>query len=216
MTLNAEVYWSFRSPYSYLATPRLVAIEREWDIAIAVKPVYPLAKRTPEFFDQVNPLWPPYLMRDTYRLAQMMGIPFHWPMPDPIAMDMKTRRPLKDQPLVTRLTHLGIAAVERGRGLPFIDEISRLIWNGATQNWDQGDHLAQAAKRAGLDLAELEKAIADEAGYAAKVEANQQTQLAAGHWGVPLLVFENEPFFGQDRIDVALWRMKQRGLKKRA
>jgi len=29
-------------------------------------------------------------------------------------------------------------------------------------------------------------------------------------------VFENEPFFGQDRIDVALWRMKQRGLKKRA
>lgn len=216
MAMNVDLYWSFRSPYSYLATPRIVDMARAWDINVAVKPVYPIAKRTPEFFDQVNPLWPPYLMRDTYRLAQMMGIPFHWPVPDPIAMDLQTRRPLKDQPLATRLTHLGIVAAERDRGLPFIDEISRLIWNGATQNWDLGDHLAQAAKRAGLDLAELERAIADERACAAKVEVNQQAQLAAGHWGVPLLVFENEPFFGQDRIDVCLWRMKQRGLKKRA
>jgi hypothetical protein len=29
------------------------------------------------------------------------------------------------------------------------------------------------------------------------------------------LVFDGEPFFGLDRIDVALWRMKAAGLKKR-
>ena len=37
----------------------------------------------------------------------------------------------------------------------------------------------------------------------------------AGHWGVPTLVFEGEPFFGQDRIAMAKWRMEQKGLQPR-
>jgi 2-hydroxychromene-2-carboxylate isomerase len=45
------------------------------------------------------------------------------------------------------------------------------------------------------------------------IEANEEAQRHAGHWGVPLFVFEGEPFFGQDRIDHLVWRMKQRGLR---
>jgi len=33
--------------------------------------------------------------------------------------------------------------------------------------------------------------------------ANQDALKAAGHWGVPTLVFDGEPFFGQDRIAMA-------------
>jgi hypothetical protein len=29
------------------------------------------------------------------------------------------------------------------------------------------------------------------------------------------MVFEGEPFFGQDRIDLLRWRMEQRGLRRR-
>jgi hypothetical protein len=29
------------------------------------------------------------------------------------------------------------------------------------------------------------------------------------------MVFENEPFFGQDRFETLTWRMEQKGLKKR-
>ena len=29
------------------------------------------------------------------------------------------------------------------------------------------------------------------------------------------MVFQGEPFFGQDRIDLLVWRMKQRGLRSR-
>jgi 2-hydroxychromene-2-carboxylate isomerase len=32
---------------------------------------------------------------------------------------------------------------------------------------------------------------------------------------VPLFVFENEPFFGQDRLDHLIWRMRQHGLAER-
>ncbi|MCB1828126.1 MAG: DsbA family protein, partial [Coxiellaceae bacterium] len=103
-----------------------------------------------------------------------------------------------------------------GHGLPFIDEVSKLIWSGKVQGWNEGDHLAQAATRAGCDLARMEQTIAaDVAKYDAILEQNLADLEAAGHWGVPTLVFNGEPFWGQDRLDVLLWRLQQHGLKKR-
>lgn len=216
MTLEFDLFWSFRSPYSYLATGRIVEVEREYDVRVNVRPVYPLAVRQADFFDRVNPLWPMYVLRDTARIAEMLGIPYRWPDPDPIVQDYATRKVAPEQPYIHRLTRLGVAAVERGRGLAFIDEVSRVIWGGVS-GWDRGPHLARAAERAGLDLEEMDRAIeSDPRRYEAMIEKNQQDQLAAGHWGVPLMVFQGEPFFGQDRIDVLLWRMRQHGLRRRA
>jgi 2-hydroxychromene-2-carboxylate isomerase len=216
MTLSIDLFWSFRSPYSYLATPRLVEMTREYDLAVNARPVYPLAVRTAEFFDHVHPLWISYLMRDTYRLSQMLGLPYRWPRPDPVKVDPATRHALPDQPYIHRLTRLGCAAAEAGHGLAFLDEISRTIWSGEIDNWHEGDHLAKASARAGLDLASLDaKIAADPDKYEAIIQDNQKAHEAAGHWGVPTMAFEGEPFFGQDRLDVLLWRLKQRGLETR-
>ena len=51
--------------------------------------------------------------------------------------------------------------------------------------------------------------------YRAAIEANQDAQRAAGHYGVPLMALEGEPFFGQDRFDQLVWRLKQKGLQAR-
>ena len=48
------------------------------------------------------------------------------------------------------------------------------------------------------------------------IEKNQADHNAVGHWGVPTCAFEGEPFFGQDRLDVLLWRLKQHGLSRRS
>jgi 2-hydroxychromene-2-carboxylate isomerase len=188
----------------------------EYDLDIAVRPVLPIAVRLPGFFTQVNPLWPPYLLRDTMRIAECYGIDYGWPRPDPIVQDFATRAVATEQPYIYRLTRLGVAAVERGRGLPFIDEVSQIIWNGRIAGWNEGTHLADASTRAGLDLAELDTAIsADPAHYDAVIAANHDGLEAAGHWGVPTMVFKGEPFFGQDRIDLLLWRLQQHGLQRR-
>lgn len=216
MTLSIDLFWSFRSPYSYLATPRLVEMQREYDLHIAVRPVYPLAVRSGEFFGQVNPMWIPYLLRDTFRLSQMLGLPYKWPRPDPVVVDPMTRAATPNQPYIHRLTRLGCAAAETPRGLDFLYEVSRTIWSGENENWHQGNHLAKAAARAGLDLAELDRKIeADPEKYEAIIQANQKAHADAGHWGVPTMAFNGEPFFGQDRLDVLLWRLKQNGLEKR-
>lgn len=213
MTLSVDVFWSFRSPYSYLATPQLVALREQYDLEVLVRPVLPIAVRIEGFFKRVNPLWPPYLARDIYRLAQMQGTPVRWPRPDPIVMDIASGEVPADQPYIYRVTRMGQAAAEAGKGLAYISEVGSLIWSGSTDNWHEGDHLAKAAERAGLDPEALEATARDEADRLdAAIEANQKALETAGHWGVPTMVFEGEPFFGQDRLDVLVWRMKQRGL----
>ena len=215
MTLIADVFWSFRSPYSYLATRRYRALSEEYDLTLNLRPVYPLAIREPDFFERSHPNWLRYTFTDMFRVAQFQGVPFGPPRPDPIVQDVRTRKIADEQPYIFRLTRLGQAATRRGKSLAFCDEVSRLIWGGA-ENWHEGDHLSGAAMRAGLDLAELDaEAISDAEALDAEIAANQAALEAAGHWGVPTLVFDGEPFFGQDRIDMALWRMEQEGLTKR-
>lgn len=214
--LRVEVFWSFRSPYSYLATPRLADIVERYDVEIAVRPVYPLAVRVDGFFKRQDRRWPGYVARDARRIAQMLGMPFGPPRPDPIVMDFATGNVPQEQPYIRRLTHLGQAAAERGRGLPFILEVSRLIWGGEVDGWDCGDHLAQASARSGLELAELDRTLAEHAGpLEAAIQASHARLEEVGHWGVPTMVFNDEPFFGQDRIEALLWRMRQHGLALR-
>lgn len=216
MSVAFDLFWSFRSPYSYLVTPRIVELVREYDVTCNVRIVYPIAVRQADFFSNADPLWFFYLMKDTYRTAQFLGLPYRWPSPDPVYMDPQTRTYPREQPHIHRLSHLGVAASERGKGLEFIREVSHTIWSGTVDNWHEGDHLAQAAARAGLDLAELDAAIAaDEAHYIAEIEANQAAQRAGGHYGVPLMVVDGEPFFGQDRFDQLKWRLEQSGMTRR-
>ena len=37
MSLQVDLYYSFRSPYSYLATPRLFELARDYDVDIDVR-----------------------------------------------------------------------------------------------------------------------------------------------------------------------------------
>ena len=215
--LSIDVFWSFRSPWSYLATPRLAEWQRRYALRVNFRPVYPIAIRTPEFFDSVHPLWPRYFMTDVFRVAQFLELPFSWPQPDPVMQinENGRMRTGEEQPYIHRLTRLGVAAAEAGRGIEFANEVSTLIWSG-TQNWPEGSHLADASQRAGLDLEALDKTIVeDEARLEAAIEQNQIDHEKAGHWGVPTCVFEGEPFFGQDRLDVLLWRLEQKGLSER-
>jgi len=216
MSAEFDVYFSFRSPYSYLAAPQVVDLVRRFDVSARMRFVLPIAIRIPGFFKQVNPLWPPYLLRDTFRIAQMHNIPYRWPRPDPIVMDMATREVAPDQPFIDRVSRLGVVAERMGKGLAFARAASHAIWSGEIDNWHEGDHLARALAQAGLDVGEAERMAAeDEAGIDSEIAANEAAQKNAGHWGVPLFVFNDEPFFGQDRIDHLIWRLRQAGVAER-
>jgi 2-hydroxychromene-2-carboxylate isomerase len=217
VTLSLEIYWSFRSPYSYIALPRVVTLARDYDLDVEMRVVHPAAIRNPAYFRAMNSLSRPYFLRDSAREAAFHGMPFRRPVPDPIVQDQETLRIAEHQPYIHRLGRLGIAAQDRGCGLAFCFEVARILWEGAVDNWHEGNHLAHAADRAGLDLAEMDVAIAaDPDRYDRALAANDLALRAAGHWGVPTFVFQGEPFFGQDRLATLIWRLRQHGLVPRA
>ncbi|MEQ1498672.1 MAG: DsbA family protein [Novosphingobium sp.] len=216
MTHTLDLYWSFRSPYSYIVMPRLLELERNFDARVNVRPVLPIAVRQPEFFANSDPLWFSYLFRDSVRSAEFAGMPLRWPRPDPVAMDFATRTYPKEQPHIHRLTRLGQLAAERGHGLAVLRAVSHLIWSGEVDGWNEGDHLALALAKAGCDLAEMDAAQqAEAARLDAAIAQNEADQRTGGHYGVPLMVYDGEPFFGQDRYDQLVWRMQQKGMAAR-
>jgi 2-hydroxychromene-2-carboxylate isomerase len=216
MTLSFDFYFSFRSPYSYLAAPQVEALVARYDIAPRMRIVTPIALRIPGFFKNVNPLWPPYLLRDTFRISQMHNIPYRWPRPDPIVMDVAAGEVASDQPYIWRVSRLGVAAQRAGKGLAFVSRAAHAIWSGEIDNWHEGDNLTNALSAVGLDAAATEANVAEHAAdIDAEIAKNEADQKNAGHWGVPLFVFNDEPFFGQDRLDHLIWRMQQAGLEEK-
>lgn len=214
MSHNIDVFWSFRSPYSYLVTPDLLKLRRDFDVRVTLRPVLPIAVRSKGLlFDASDKKRPRYIVMDSRRRAAFLGLPFKWPRPDPVIQDLETYEVPDDQPRIWRLTALGVAAETRGKGIDLAHAVAAMIWGG-TEGWDQGDHLKDAVASVGLDLAEMEAAI-DMETVRREVEANHEALEAAGQWGVPTMVFEGEPFFGQDRIETLRWRLDGAGVSRR-
>ena len=214
MTETIDIYWSFRSPYSYLAIPDALTLEEDFDVKVNLRVVLPIAVRAKKaLFNKDNMKPALYIMLDAQRRAEFLGIPYAFPpSPDPIVQNYETLEVAEEQPYIFRLCMLGVEAQRRGKGLAFAASVSRLIMGG-TQGWDQGDKLSDAVAECGLDLAELDAAIAD-SDHMQEIDQNHAGLEEAGHWGVPTLVVRNEPFFGQDRIETLRWRLEQFGLKR--
>ena len=213
MRNSIDVYWSFRSPYSYLATPDMLRLREDFDVEVNLQVVLPIAVRSKAaLFDPSNMKPVRYIIMDSFRRAEFLGLPIAFPRPDPIVQDLTTLQVAEEQPYIYRLSHLGVEAQRRGKGIDFAANVSALIWGG-TENWDQGDHLKDAAAKAELDLADMEAAIQN-SDHQDEVERNQQALDDAGHWGVPTMVVKGEPFFGQDRIKTLRWRLEKLGLSR--
>jgi 2-hydroxychromene-2-carboxylate isomerase len=210
MSVNVDVFWSFRSPYSYLVTPDLIRLREDFDVDVHLRPVLPIAVRAKETLFTGDKRRVQYIINDAARRAEFLGMKYGFPSPDPIVQDMKTFEVAEKQPYIFRLTGLGIEAARRGKGIDFAYQVAHLIWSGEP-GWDEGDKLKEATAAAGLDLAELDAAILVQDPMP-EIDANHAALEASGHWGVPTMVFQDEPFFGQDRIDTLRWRLEKAGL----
>ncbi len=208
--ITVDLYWSFRSPYCYLAMDRLFALPKVMNVNIQVRHVWPGAMRRKGYFKTLHPNYPTYHSLDAPRAAMYLGIPYTRPVPDPLVFDPETSEPIIDQPYIRRLTGLAMAARELGREHEFLCSLMRLMWSGNVREWDQSDHLAQTATAAQLNFESLSR-IAEENSerFDREVDENGEQLTATGHWGVPCMVVDGEPFFGQDRVDMLVWRLHQ-------
>ena len=215
--MKIDLYFSYRSPYSYLILPRMLRLKEKYDIEINFKVVYPIAIRMPEWFEGKNFFTFFFFKMIDMRLqAKKLGIPFTSKLkPDPIRQNIMTGKISSHQPYIFDICHLGQMAQMKGVGMEFAFEVSSLIFGGV-ENWNTDENLSEAAKKVGLDLNQLRESVnVHEEEIIGQIKQNQVDQLNAGHHGVPLTVIGDKHFFGQDIFDKIMETLKENGLKER-
>ena len=215
--MKIDLYFSYRSPYSYLILPRMLKLKEKYDIEINFKVVYPIAIRMPEWFEGKNFFTFFFFKMIDMRLqAKKLGIPFTSKLkPDPIRQNIMTGKISSHQPYIFDICHLGQMAQMKGVGMEFAFEVSSLIFGGV-ENWNTDENLSEAAKKVGLDLIQLRESVnVHEEEIIEQIKQNQVDQLNAGHHGVPLTVIGDKHFFGQDQFDKIMETLKENGLKER-
>ena len=215
--MKIDLYFSYRSPYSYLILPRMLKLKEKYDIEINFKVVYPIAIRMPEWFEGKNVFTFFFFKMIDMRLqAKKLGIPFTSKLkPDPIRQNIMTGKISSHQPYIFDICHLGQMAQMKGVGMEFAFEVSSLIFGGV-ENWNTDENLSEAAKKVGLDLNPLRESVnVHEEEIIGQIKQNQVDQLNAGHHGVPLTVIGDKHFFGQDQFDKIMKTLKENGLKER-
>lgn len=192
MAKICEYYFAPQSPWAYFGHARLIALAKQYDVQIEMKPIdlpkvfsvsggLPLAKRPPQ--------------RQAYRLIELkrwsahLGLPLN-PQPkfSPVSGD-----PAAKLIIATKLAHGTDAA------LALTSTIMHAFW-ADDKNIMDADTLAALANAAGHDGNALMKSSET---TSVQNEYDQFTNdaMAASVFGAPWYVVDGEAFWGQDRLD---------------
>jgi len=180
-----EFWCSLRSPYTYLAVPRVRAWAAAGLAEIRLRPLLPMVMRgLPVPWVKRR-----YILRDAKREALDLGLPFGR-IADPVG-----------RPTERGLAVLHHVATTRGTlaALAFLDSFLRGVF---AEGIDAGSArgLQRIAERSGVDPAEIPLALRDDT-WRDRVAEHRQALLDAGLWGVPSFRVAGYPAqWGQDRI----------------
>ncbi len=179
-------YFSFRSPYAWLAAERLDAEFGDLPVSLELVPIYPTPGEFPNDPTMV-PAKLAYIVQDILRLAREQGFRVRFPPPgDP---DWS-------------LSHAAfLMAAQLGDGKAFLRSMFRKRF---VEGLDLGDSeiIRSAAREAGLD-GDVVTAAANSADLRMQVgqgwrQAVEQDRI----FGVPSFVYAGKLYWGQDRMHV--------------
>lgn len=193
--LTCELWFSFRSPYSYLALEQIEAVLAPHQVPLVLRPIAPMVARGLAV-PQVKRL---YIVRDAKRCADRLGIPFG-ELCDPLGAG------------VDNCLAIAHWALRRGPAdaLAFARSAMRGIWAEARDVSAYVD-LRAVVERAGLPWDEARAALDDpEAAKAA--QANAADLAVIGLWGVPSLRVGDFVAWGQDRLPLLADRLRRHAL----
>ncbi|CAL62789.1 Putative DSBA oxidoreductase [Herminiimonas arsenicoxydans] len=192
MTKVCEYYFAPQSPWSYLGHERLIALARQYDVHIEMKPVdlpklfsvsggLPLAKRPPQ--------------RQAYRLLELKRWSEHLNLP---LNPQPKFFPVSGEPsakliIATKFAHGTDAALD------LTSAVMRALW-AEDKNIMDADTLIALANAAGHDGAALFKS-SETAAVQNEYEQFTNDAMAASVFGAPWYVVDGEAYWGQDRLD---------------
>jgi len=175
-----ELFFSFRSPYSYLCFERVFRIADSFRLKLNLRPVLPMVMRGM----QVPREKMAYIATDTSREARRLGIPFGH-IADPVGKG------------VERCLAVFYYAESEKRERDFLIQTGQAIWSRATDVASDAG-MRKVAGQCGLFWPDVLAAMEDDT-WRAKVEENREAMFDSGCWGVPTIRLGDFVVWGQDR-----------------
>lgn len=177
------LFWSARSPYSYIALLQAVKLTIHYGIPLEVKPVLPMMMRGL----YVPPKKAIYIFLDTKREAQKLGIDYGF-LADPLGEG------------VERCYALLAYARENNKYLNYLLSFAKAVnAHGVRADTDSG--MKKIVEGAGLSWQEAKLHLTN-TDYKEEVTANQADIYQKGSWGVPVFRYKDIQVWGQDRLFV--------------
>jgi 2-hydroxychromene-2-carboxylate isomerase len=175
------MYFSVRSPYSYLGLIRAQKIAHLYNIPLRLKPVLPMLMRGLP----VPPKKSLYIGLDVKREALCYGIEFG-KIADPLGKG------------VERCYSLFEYAESQGKSIEFMSNFMRCVWSQRVRS-ETNKGLKKIVELSGLEWQQAIKYINNE-GWRVWADDNLNQLYALGLWGVPSFHYNDTLAFGQDKL----------------
>jgi len=208
MGTDVQFFGSIQSPYCYFSLNRLEELTQECDINLIMRPVLPGVIRIADAFIDRSDIELAYFDRDVPRTADFLNLPYADANPSPVNwLKGAGWIAAPDQSRVYYIYNLLYQAHLLSEDYALYAALMRLIWSGNVVNWDEKEHILAC-----LSACNLPETLIDQPDTLLKdaeiyFAANQTAMFTYGHWGVPTYAYNNEPFYGQDRLDQLKWRI---------
>ncbi len=196
--LAIETWFSYRSPYSYLALEQLGRGADLHGVPLVLKPIAPMVTRGHKLPTDKRS----YILSDAKREADRLGVPFGEicdPLGKGVAAALAISHHLAKQP-----------AGGNDALMAFARSALRGIWSEAKDLTEYVD-LRAVVERAQLSWAEASQWVTDP-GAQASATINATDLEAIGLWGVPSFRVGDLWLWGQDRLPILLDRLRRHAL----
>lgn len=195
MAKAIEFHFDFSSPYSYIASEQIENLAARYGRSVEYKPlllgpVFKVSGGVP-LTERYEPM-ARYAVRDFARSARYAGVPYRHPSRFPIA-SLAAKR--------------GVAWLQQHRPeltAPFIHAVYRAFF---VDDRDISDAavVGDIARQIGIDPAELEAGV-QQPEIKERLKTQVDQAIAAGIFGAPTIIVDDEIFWGNDRIpQIARW-----------
>lgn len=201
MAINIEVYYSFQSPYSYLALEPIYDLEKRFDIVLLWQPFSAKASGQPLPPTPIVPEKLAYLFEDTRRISAETGIPLVFPEGWP-----------ENEFDPGRVTRGAVVAGDMGVQMEYNYKVFHKWW-GLGENPNDENFMNELCDELDVDLGEFLSKVSS-SDTRERVKGIYKRGKKAMVFDTPTLVIDKERFVGYDKIAYLANRLHKMGLEK--
>lgn len=199
--MNVEVFYSFQSPYSYLALESIYDIQRDFDVELLWQPFSAKASGQQVQAQPINPDKLSYLFEDTKRFADEHSIPLTFPESWPeVEFDPG------------RITRGAIVANDLGILLEYNYKVSHRWW-GIGESPNDDNFMNELCDELDVDLGEFLSKLSN-SDTRERVKGVYKRGRKLGIFDTPTFIIEKERIVGIDKIPYLRDRLTKLGLAK--